>query len=389
MLNLSRGMVFLLFLSLYPLVLTAGDNTVAINEIAWMGTENSSYDEWIELYNNTPAPISVDGWTLKNAGETISIGLKGIVPPYGFYLLERTDDNSVLDIKADLIYKGSLKNSGEKLELFDNSNNLADSVNCEEGWFSGDNKTKQTMERDSSGEEWHNSQEKYGSPKSKNSEGLSLTLPTIPEEREIIPQENGKKETAVYPSGIILNEMLPSPEGEDSKEEWIEIFNRNNFEVDLSGWKITDTVGKTTSYVFPGETKIKPEDFFVVYRPITKIILNNDEDGLQLLNPNEDTIDERSYGKAVLGQSYSLFGEKWGWGVPTPGEENKKFSEGENADKIAEKEVINRDLAAIGEQAQNSPKSFMPLLISSIIAVLAGITILLIKKLQQNKNLLQ
>jgi len=389
MLNLSRGMAFLLFLSLYPLSLTAGNNTVAINEIAWMGTENSSYDEWIELYNNTPSSISVDGWTLKNAGETISIELKGVIPSYGFYLLERTDDNSVLNIKADLIYKGSLKNSGEKLELFDNSNNLADSVNCEEGWFAGDNKTKQTMERDYSGEGWHNSQDKHGSPKSKNSEGLSLTLPTIPEEKEIIPQENDKKETEVYPSDIIFNEILPSPEGEDSKEEWIEIFNRNNFEVDLSGWRIADTAGKTTSYVFPEETKIKPGDFFVVYRPITKIILNNDEDGLQLFSPNGDTMDEISYEKAVLGQSYSLFGEKWDWVAPTPGKENKKSSEREVSDKSSEKEVTNRDLAAIGEQAQNSPKSFTPLLISSIIAILAGMTILLIKKLQQNKNLLQ
>ncbi len=352
-----------------------------------MGTENSSYDEWIELYNNSPDTISIEGWTLKNTIGSLSINLKGSIPPYGFYLLERTDDNSVPSIKADLIYKGTLKNDGEKIELSDNSNNLIDSVNCEEGWFAGNNKTKQTMERDSSGEEWHNSQEECGTPKSKNSEKTALASPVIPEGKESLLQGNDKKEQLIYPSGIIFNEILPSPEGEDAEEEWVEIFNGNTFEVDLSGWKITDTVGKTTSYVFPEKTKIGDRGFFVIYRTTTKIVLNNDGDGLRLLDPNGRAVSEISYDKALLGQSYGLLGEKWDWGVPTPGEENKKDFEEKEDDGRAKEKIADKELATIGEQAQNSPKSFLPLLISSIIAVLAGITILLIKNLQQNKNL--
>lgn len=34
---------------------------VAISEIAWMGTTVSANGEWIELYNNTAAVISLDG----------------------------------------------------------------------------------------------------------------------------------------------------------------------------------------------------------------------------------------------------------------------------------------------------------------------------------------
>ena len=49
---------------------------------------------------------------------------------------------------------------------------------------------------------------------------------------------------------IVINELLPSPAGSDAEEEWIEIFNPNDFEFDISGWKLQDTVGKTKTYIF-------------------------------------------------------------------------------------------------------------------------------------------
>lgn len=357
-----------------------------------MGTENSSYDEWIEIYNNSPDTISIEGWTLKNADGSLSINLKGDIPPYGFYLLERTDDNSVPSIKADLIYKGTLKNGGEKLELFAGSDNLTDSINCEERWFAGNNETKQTMERNSLGE-WADSKEKGGSPKGKNSEPQPTVSPLFKNDGE--DSLNGSvKETSAYPSGLILNEILPSPEGEDAKEEWIEIFNRNDFEVDLSGWKISDTTGKTNSYSFPAGTKIKRGGFLVFYRPTTKIILNNDGDGLRLLNPNGDMADEVFYEKTVLSQSYGLLEGKWGWSdILTPGEENEraKTTAGGGSSTTTSQNFGRRDLAAIGENISKTSKPSCPppLLISFIIAFLSGTIILFVKKLQQNKNLLQ
>jgi len=38
---------------------------VVINEIAWMGTPCSDYDDWIELYNNSLLPVDLTGWSLK------------------------------------------------------------------------------------------------------------------------------------------------------------------------------------------------------------------------------------------------------------------------------------------------------------------------------------
>jgi hypothetical protein len=214
--------IFIIFLfSFYPTfsVQSANPSNIVINEIAWMGTEVSYKDEWIELYNNSSSTINLDDWLLKAADGSPEIELSGNILAKGFFLLERTDDDTVSNISADQIYTGSLKNDGEKLELYDNFSNLIDSVDCSTGWFAGDNKTKQTMERKdpqfsgSDSENWISSQNPGGTPKAKNSvfqSPIRLSEPKLeflPEistsTSEIKEKENNKvkiKESTFTPS---------------------------------------------------------------------------------------------------------------------------------------------------------------------------------------------
>ncbi len=157
--------LLVLFSLILPNVSVQAANTldVVINEIAWMGTQAAHQDEWVELYNNTDSLINLDGWLLVAQDGTPEINLTGTVPVNGFYLLERTDDTTVPDITADQTYTGDLGNSGENLELYDNNDprNLIDAVDSSSGWFTGDNTTKQPMERitpTSSGSTHENSQ---------------------------------------------------------------------------------------------------------------------------------------------------------------------------------------------------------------------------------------
>src|SRR4030042_1169223 len=103
--NLSRVAPFLLLILLISPVEAAG---VSINEIAWMGTLSSYNDEWIELYNSTEQEISLEGWILKTADEGIKINLLGKISQNGFYLLERTGDESVPEIAAAPFYAGAM-----------------------------------------------------------------------------------------------------------------------------------------------------------------------------------------------------------------------------------------------------------------------------------------
>lgn len=141
--NTIRSVLFsILFIPYFAF--SANDRDVIINEVSWMGTTNSSYDEWIELYNTTSDSIDLNGWTLKSTDGTPNISLSGTIQAYGYFLLERTDDTSVPGITADKIYTGSMTNGGENIELTDDSNLLIDSVST---WYAGINTSKTTMER--------------------------------------------------------------------------------------------------------------------------------------------------------------------------------------------------------------------------------------------------
>ncbi len=127
-----------------------------------------------------------------------------------------------------------------------------------------------------------------------------------------------------FSSGIFINEILPSPLGADDTDEWMEIYNSNNFEVDLSGWKTTDKEGTISTYVFPKDTKIAANGFLVLKRPATKIMLNNDKDGLTLFAPDGKAIQSISFFSAPKNQSYNNGGESWAWSATlTPGSPNK------------------------------------------------------------------
>ncbi|MDD2731868.1 MAG: lamin tail domain-containing protein [Candidatus Pacebacteria bacterium] len=122
---------------------------VVINEVSWMGTEESSSDEWIELKNITDNPISLSGWQLLDREKQIKIvfGENDVIAPNGFYLLERTDDNSVPIAPANFIYTGALNDSNEALYLFGNECRLEDETAAEPEWPAGDKEEKLSMER--------------------------------------------------------------------------------------------------------------------------------------------------------------------------------------------------------------------------------------------------
>ena len=131
----------------YAATVMGQPNDVVISEVAWMGTNVSANDEWIELFNTTSSPIDLTGWTLVANDGTPTIALSGSIPAGGYFLLERTDDTTVPGVTADLIYTGSLGNDGENLILRDDIAAVIDTVDSSSGWFSGHSDGRVPMER--------------------------------------------------------------------------------------------------------------------------------------------------------------------------------------------------------------------------------------------------
>jgi len=380
--------------------------SVIINEIAWMGTEIDSSNEWIELYNDSDTEINLNNWGLyEEGGKTLIEPLTGIIGSKSYYLIERTDDNTVPNIEASqspTSWNGyGLNNNGEHLQLLDSNPNIIDKVNCSGGWFEGDKDTKQTMERTNGG--WQTSSDPNGTPKTQNSSGAieeseqeepteqeQPETPTIPTDNQppianagdniigFIGQEiefdgtnssdpdedelfyswnmgDGKvidKPSFTYkysypgtylvtltvsdgqdyasntitikvkPQQITINEFIPSPEGKDEENEWIEIYNDSDSIVDISEWQLDDIASGSKPFIFPENTLIAPKSYIVFSRQITGIALNNDKDSVRLLLPEGVVFQEINYEDPKQGQSSARTDEGFVWSVPTPGMAN-------------------------------------------------------------------
>ncbi len=360
---------------------------IVINEICWMGNKISSNNEWLELYNNTNSKIKLEGWKLTAEDNTPIIELEGKIKSKSFFLLERTNDKSVPGIPADFIYQGSLKNEGEVLRLIDNQGNLIDEINCSSGWFKGENATKQTMARinpwlaGSERTNWQTSQNPGGTPKAKNDQIKKLTL-------------TNQKETL---NTIFLNEILPSPEGPDDQNEYIEIFNKGKTLIDLSGWSLQDIKGSTKIFILPEKSRIKANGFLLLSRKETKITLNNNGDGLKLLGPDKKIVDEVYYERANQGESLNRTMAGWQWSsILTPGakniisETNKiGIKEKEKNEKTAKVNRPTINLAEIITREQSGEKFsqnfFFVFLTALGLSILSAVIIITLKRKLKRK----
>ena len=119
-----------------------------ISEVAWAGTAAGAADEWIELHNPTSEEIDLAGWTLRFGDVVIRLDVvedntrevrSRRIAPGDYFLLERTDDSTVGDVAADIIYSGSLANSGTVIRLLDPDGNEVDTANqgVSDGWAAG------------------------------------------------------------------------------------------------------------------------------------------------------------------------------------------------------------------------------------------------------------
>ncbi len=125
---------------------------------------------------------------------------------------------------------------------------------------------------------------------------------------------------------IIINEILPDPEGSDSEGEWIELYNQGSGRVSLLDWRLDDGEAGSRPYVITNSANniVNPGEYFVIDRAESGIALNNINDSARLFNDLDELIDEVEYDAVIGGESYARGKNgKWFWtAVLTPGEEN-------------------------------------------------------------------
>jgi hypothetical protein len=273
--------------------------SILINEVAWGGTVADSSDEWIELHNPGPGPVDLHGWRLTDEGD-LHVALQGSIAPYGFVLLERTNDQAVADVAADQIYTGGLNNDGESLLLLDPSGTVIDSANADGGgWPAGDGAARRSMER-RGGEDRSGNWGTFpgyggvGHDSSGNRIGGTPRQPNAVNQPEPAPTH--------IPSRVVINEALIRPHydwegtgGVSPSDEFIELYNAGDLPVHLKGWMLDDAAGAGSKPYTLADSVLPAHGFLAFFRSRTHLALNDTGDTVRLLEPGGRLIDQITY----------------------------------------------------------------------------------------------
>ncbi|MFZ5363880.1 MAG: lamin tail domain-containing protein [Patescibacteria group bacterium] len=261
--------------------------------------------EWIEFYNPGSAVINLNNWTIEDGSETTT-ELSSSVGPLGFFVLEKL--------------KGILNNSGDAIILKDPAGVIIDQISYG-NWDDGDTSDNAPVADDPDSV----ARKTDGQNTTNDFNDFVITTPTRGTSNADGLQQNIN---GAYSHDIIVNEILPNPKGDDSDGEFIELKNIGTTSIDLTGWKIGDASSKRYTVKASDFTSItlKPKEFFVLYRKITNIALNNSgTESAKIFSPDGALIHSVEYsGTAEEEQSFSRGeGTDYFWTTtPTPGKEN-------------------------------------------------------------------
>lgn len=142
-----------------------------------------------------------------------------------------------------------------------------------------------------------------------------------------------------------ITEILPNPSGtgNDGTDEYVELYNANSVDFDLSGFSLQVGTTSLHTYKFPASTTLPANGFKAFYSLDTGLSLSNSGGQVKLLDPFGNSLSASDvYGSAKDGQTWALAKGNWYWTLKaTPGAAN----------------VINQPVAAKKTSAKTTAKT--------------------------------
>lgn len=124
----------------------------------------------------------------------------------------------------------------------------------------------------------------------------------------------------------LITELLPNPagSGNDSTDEFIELYNPNDVAFNLTGFVLQTGTTSLHNYTLPAGSSLPPKGFAVFYSAATGLSLSNTASQARLLDPGSNVIATTElYNNAQDGLAWALADGKWYWTMqPTPGKPN-------------------------------------------------------------------
>ncbi len=291
-------------------------------------------DEFVEIFNPTNSTVDLSGWKLRRSsscGATLTTMFTfddGVMLAPGQHFLA-AGIGSTNDGSADKTYSAGIADSGGvALTLSDNT--IVDAAGmCATTTFvegsalaalSGTNDT--SYERKLGGafgsciDTDDNASDFLWNENASNPQNLASPFTYCAGVPTATPSASPTQTTTPtpFPTGVVVNEFLPHPASDwngdntsNANDEWIELYNGNAFDVDVSGWELDDVdSGGSAAYTIPAGTIISANGFAVFYRAETNIALNDSGgDDARLLYPDETVADSFHYTTTHTDEAYA------------------------------------------------------------------------------------
>lgn len=291
---MKKSLIIFVFLLLiyfkFSVVPIFSDTEVFINEF-----NPTSNPEWVEFYN--PNSLNLQTYFIDDDLD-----------------FDKDDKNSSKKELTDLVIDNPLypfiklnnflNNDGDYVVLFNNERSVIDSYQFTSN--PGDKVIGRIV--DGTGNFELLSSSTKGSSNSIIALSPTPTPPAVPTPTQIIPPTPTPTNpaatltptpTPISYNNIYLSEFMAYPETDQN--EWVELYNANNFTVYLASWYIDDIENAgSASKIFSKEIPALGYAVFELSSPV----FNNDEDSVRLLDFNSALKDSFSYKDAVKGKTF-------------------------------------------------------------------------------------
>lgn len=319
-----------------------GSTTVVISEVMTGAVSNAS-QEFVELYNRHTEPISVDGWVIEYKSASSSdlssswsrkAQLSGSIEPHGFYLVAP----KIYYPSANAEWVSAMAGTAGHVRIKDNSGVIIDTLGYGVAANSPELTSALAPDPGMSIERLPGAKnESAGNGIDTNDNGSDFLKPSRPQpqssqdDREIFDPDIPLPPVTEVPGqspeylGVEITELLINPASPltDAEDEFIELFNPNQAEVNLSGYQLKGGTDFKDSYTF-GQTLIKPGEYLSFRSTQTSLGLTNTGGAVRLFDPDGNLLDETAtYSEAADGLVWAKFQDVWQWSsVSTPGAPN-------------------------------------------------------------------
>lgn len=360
--NTKKKLIFVLIIIwaviVFPHFVFASADHLVISQFQTTGGVGKTGNDFIEVYNPTSADIDLKGYRLVKRTKTATTDtlIKSwtdsiIIKAHGFYLWANSDYTNIIAV-PDIKTTGTIADdNGIAIRQGANDTGvIIDSV----GWGAASNgfvegtallnlTANQSYERKpigegGNGEDTNNNLSDFILQTTSHPRNSSSpVVPIIPPDSSSADTETGTSSESspsspsgsedegpifepVYSPYIKITEIFANPDGSDDGEEWVEIYNNSNLDVDLKDWQIDDEGNEgeigTSAYKISETTIIKSFTYLVINIPEKSFALNNTGgDSVRIFWPNGKLQSQVNYTEAVKEDSSYAFSKdnKYYW----------------------------------------------------------------------------